>query len=38
MRQPFACTALAELLAIELQILFKLRAELAILFICLRAE
>jgi hypothetical protein len=38
MRQPFACTALAALLPIELQIRFKLRAELATLFICLRAE
>jgi hypothetical protein len=38
MRQPFACTAVAALLAMELQILLKLRAELATLVICLRAE
>ena len=38
MRQLFACIALAVLLAIELQILLKLKAELATLVIRLRAE
>ena len=38
MRQPFACIALAVLLAIELQIFLKLKAELATLVIRLRAE
>ena len=38
MRQPFACIALAVLLAIVLQILLRLTAELATLVIRFRAE
>jgi hypothetical protein len=38
MRQPFACIALAVLLAMELQIFLRPKAELAALLIRLRAE
>jgi hypothetical protein len=38
MRQPFACMALAVLLAIELQIFLEPKAELATFVMRLRAE